>query len=423
MTWLNGLAGSGSRPLRRDRAPGPALAAGESAAAAHRDAGLPRRRRRSRLILGVVLFLVGLTEPGQRQRHGGRLLLRPDPVRARPVPVPGRPREGQVLRGTRLGDLVHRLGARRRARRAARGARARRSATPPSSSPTGCPDSEQYVDADGRPVASCRRLRRPRRDRGRARRPPDRGDRARPDAARRPGAGARGRRRGRAGARERAARGRAARQGRGAARLAQAAGRRRPAASGGGSSATCTTARSSGWCRWRSTLRLAREKLGWRPRCRRERLLERSARGAGGGAQGAARAGPRHPPGGAHRPRPGRGGRGARPPRAAAGRARRAARRAATPSTWSWPPTSSSRRRSRTSPSTRRRVSATVAVLPGERPASMVEVTDDGVGGARPERGTGLRGLAARLESIDGRLDVESEPGRGTAVRARIPCE
>jgi signal transduction histidine kinase len=52
-----------------------------------------------------------------------------------------------------------------------------------------------------------------------------------------------------------------------------------------------------------------------------------------------------------------------------------------------------------------------------------VEVRDDGVGGVRLERGTGLRGLAARLESIDGRLDVESEPGRGTAVRAVIPCE
>jgi signal transduction histidine kinase len=52
-----------------------------------------------------------------------------------------------------------------------------------------------------------------------------------------------------------------------------------------------------------------------------------------------------------------------------------------------------------------------------------VEVADDGVGGVRVDRGTGLRGLAARLESIDGRLDVESEPGRGTAVRAMIPCE
>jgi signal transduction histidine kinase len=51
-----------------------------------------------------------------------------------------------------------------------------------------------------------------------------------------------------------------------------------------------------------------------------------------------------------------------------------------------------------------------------------VEVSDDGIGGAQPEHGTGLRGLAARLESIDGHLEVDSEPGRGTSVRASIPC-
>ncbi len=52
----------------------------------------------------------------------------------------------------------------------------------------------------------------------------------------------------------------------------------------------------------------------------------------------------------------------------------------------------------------------------------MVEIADDGVGGADPEQGTGLRGLAARLDIIEGRLEVASEPGRGTMVRARIPC-
>jgi signal transduction histidine kinase len=52
----------------------------------------------------------------------------------------------------------------------------------------------------------------------------------------------------------------------------------------------------------------------------------------------------------------------------------------------------------------------------------VVEVEDDGVGGADPGRGTGLRGLADRLAVIEGRLEVESERGHGTKVTARIPC-
>ena len=52
----------------------------------------------------------------------------------------------------------------------------------------------------------------------------------------------------------------------------------------------------------------------------------------------------------------------------------------------------------------------------------VVEVADDGVGGADPGRGTGLRGLADRLAVIEGRLEVESEQGQGTTVTARIPC-
>jgi signal transduction histidine kinase len=52
----------------------------------------------------------------------------------------------------------------------------------------------------------------------------------------------------------------------------------------------------------------------------------------------------------------------------------------------------------------------------------VVEVSDDGVGGADPGRGTGLRGLADRLAVIEGRLQVESEKGHGTTVTARIPC-
>jgi signal transduction histidine kinase len=51
-----------------------------------------------------------------------------------------------------------------------------------------------------------------------------------------------------------------------------------------------------------------------------------------------------------------------------------------------------------------------------------VGVRDDGVGGADPTRGSGLRGLAERLSALDGTIHVESPPGGGTAVTAEIPC-
>ena len=50
-----------------------------------------------------------------------------------------------------------------------------------------------------------------------------------------------------------------------------------------------------------------------------------------------------------------------------------------------------------------------------------VAVVDDGSGGADPARGSGLRGLADRVEALGGRLRVESEPGRGTRVTADLP--
>ena len=52
----------------------------------------------------------------------------------------------------------------------------------------------------------------------------------------------------------------------------------------------------------------------------------------------------------------------------------------------------------------------------------MIEVVDDGVGGADTELGTGLRGLADRVEALEGRLRIWSPSGRGTRVRAEIPC-
>jgi signal transduction histidine kinase len=50
-----------------------------------------------------------------------------------------------------------------------------------------------------------------------------------------------------------------------------------------------------------------------------------------------------------------------------------------------------------------------------------VTVSDDGVGGADAALGTGLRGLADRIEALDGHLDVDSPPERGTRISAEIP--
>jgi PAS domain S-box-containing protein len=52
-----------------------------------------------------------------------------------------------------------------------------------------------------------------------------------------------------------------------------------------------------------------------------------------------------------------------------------------------------------------------------------VEVADDGVGGADPATGSGLRGLADRVAALDGRLEIESPAGEGTRIRAEIPVE
>jgi signal transduction histidine kinase len=52
----------------------------------------------------------------------------------------------------------------------------------------------------------------------------------------------------------------------------------------------------------------------------------------------------------------------------------------------------------------------------------VVEIVDDGVGGADTESGTGLRGLADRVEALDGVLRVWTPRGGGTRVRAELPC-
>jgi signal transduction histidine kinase len=54
---------------------------------------------------------------------------------------------------------------------------------------------------------------------------------------------------------------------------------------------------------------------------------------------------------------------------------------------------------------------------------AVVELQDDGVGGADERRGSGLQGLRDRVGALDGTLQVTSELGAGTLVCARIPCD
>lgn len=65
------------------------------------------------------------------------------------------------------------------------------------------------------------------------------------------------------------------------------------------------------------------------------------------------------------------------------------------------------------------KATVTVTARPG---TTVVEIDDDGAGGARPEAGSGLRGMADRVAAVGGTLLVDSPPGRGTRVVARLPC-
>ena len=56
-----------------------------------------------------------------------------------------------------------------------------------------------------------------------------------------------------------------------------------------------------------------------------------------------------------------------------------------------------------------------------DRDQVRARVVDDGVGGADPSAGSGLRGLADRVEALDGRLRIDSPAGGGTRVTAEIP--
>ena len=51
----------------------------------------------------------------------------------------------------------------------------------------------------------------------------------------------------------------------------------------------------------------------------------------------------------------------------------------------------------------------------------LVRVRDDGIGGADPVRGSGLRGPQDRIEALDGRFSVHRLVGRGTTVTCELP--
>jgi signal transduction histidine kinase len=52
----------------------------------------------------------------------------------------------------------------------------------------------------------------------------------------------------------------------------------------------------------------------------------------------------------------------------------------------------------------------------------MVQVSDDGIGGAEPRRGTGLAGLVDRVTAVDGTLRIQSPAGGPTTLTVELPC-
>ena len=55
-------------------------------------------------------------------------------------------------------------------------------------------------------------------------------------------------------------------------------------------------------------------------------------------------------------------------------------------------------------------------------PTVNIEIADDGIGGADDSRGSGLRGLADRVEALDGTPPRRQPAGAGTTVTAELPC-
>ena len=68
------------------------------------------------------------------------------------------------------------------------------------------------------------------------------------------------------------------------------------------------------------------------------------------------------------------------------------------------------------------RASAAEVMLEHAGGRLVLEVRDDGKGGADPEAGSGLAGIADRVAALDGRLVIHSPPGAGTVLRAEFPA-
>lgn len=68
------------------------------------------------------------------------------------------------------------------------------------------------------------------------------------------------------------------------------------------------------------------------------------------------------------------------------------------------------------------RASAVQVSISGRNGDAVVDIDDDGVGGADPAGGSGLRGLSDRVHALDGTFRIESPRGGGTHIHAELPC-
>ena len=162
-------------------------------------------------------------------------------------------------------------------------------------------------------------------------------------------------------------------------------------------------------------LRLARRKADGDVARAARRVLGRPP----GEPRRAARAGARHPPGGADGPRPGSGSAQPGRPRAAAGRDRGRPAGGPAPAV----ATALYFVVAEALTNVAKYASASEATVRVRREGASVvaEISDDGVGGARLDAGSGLRGLTDRVAALDGRLELDSPPGAGTRLRVEIP--